>query len=511
MERALAEQAVIDLLKWVGEDPSRDGLKDTPARVARALKEMTEGYLESPAAILGTVFEEPYDEMIVVRGIEYHSLCISGRQLVNAVGGAKAASEVRAGDKLWTLVDGLVQETEVVKVQSHATKETVEVVTDHAKMRVTPDHPFATPQGWEEASRLGGREIEWASSRQFCRERHPPVEGYVVGAVFSDGTVGDRYLSLVVNEQGFAEQFASHLARAFPTTRPEVEPVNRPSGFTGQDCPGYLVRVVSSYLADLFRLWAGGDAHHMRQQFPRVVLNTEEMAHGFVDGYCDGDGNRAATGTRRVITSGNVVFLEEMADVIGARFTPAKQGSLKLHISDMWHKEGWYGRHGFRQESHLTALLESKFVPVRSVRRVAPGNRPVTVYSFKCEPHPTFLVAGHLTHNCEHHLMTFTGTCDVAYIPNSRGLIVGLSKIPRLVQCFARRLQVQERLTKQIAEALERVVKPRGVGVVVRGHHVCCEGRGVRSRNLMVTSDLRGVFKTKPEVRGEFLALARGV
>jgi GTP cyclohydrolase I len=111
---------------------------------------------------------------------------------------------------------------------------------------------------------------------------------------------------------------------------------------------------------------------------------------------------------------------------------------------------------------------------------------------------------------CEHHLMTFTGTVDVGYIPNSEGRVVGLSKIPRLVQCFAQRLQVQERMTKEIAAALEEHLRPLGVGVVVRGHHACCEARGVRSRNLMTTSDLRGVFKTKPEVRGEFLALARG-
>lgn len=128
------------------------------------------------------------------------------------------------------------------------------------------------------------------------------------------------------------------------------------------------------------------------------------------------------------------------------------------------------------------------------------------------EPYDEMIVVQGIEYHslCEHHLMTFTGTCDVAYIPNSEGRIVGLSKIPRLVQCFARRLQVQERMTKQIAEALEEHVRPLGVGVVVRGHHVCCEGRGVRSRNLMVTSDLRGVFKTRPEVRGEFLALARG-
>jgi GTP cyclohydrolase I len=128
------------------------------------------------------------------------------------------------------------------------------------------------------------------------------------------------------------------------------------------------------------------------------------------------------------------------------------------------------------------------------------------------EPYDEMVVVQDIPYHsiCEHHLMIFTGTVDVGYIPNSEGRVVGLSKIPRLVQCFAKRLQVQERMTKQIAGALETHLRPLGVGVVVRGHHACCEARGVRSRNLMITSDLRGVFKTKPEVRGEFLALARG-
>ena len=127
------------------------------------------------------------------------------------------------------------------------------------------------------------------------------------------------------------------------------------------------------------------------------------------------------------------------------------------------------------------------------------------------EPYDEMVVVQGISYHslCEHHLMPFTGTCDIGYIPNSQGYVIGLSKLPRLVECFARRLQVQERMTSQIAAALEEHLKPLGVGVVVRGHHTCCEHRGVRSRNLMVTSDMRGVFRTKPEARGEFLALAR--
>lgn len=109
---------------------------------------------------------------------------------------------------------------------------------------------------------------------------------------------------------------------------------------------------------------------------------------------------------------------------------------------------------------------------------------------------------------CEHHLLPFTGTATVAYIP--QGKIVGLSKIPRLVDIFARRLQVQERLTCQIADALEEHLNPVGVGVLIKARHSCCEIRGInKSGHTMITSALRGALKDLPEARAEFMALLK--
>ena len=110
---------------------------------------------------------------------------------------------------------------------------------------------------------------------------------------------------------------------------------------------------------------------------------------------------------------------------------------------------------------------------------------------------------------CEHHLLPFFGKAHVAYIPNGR--IVGLSKIPRLVEAFARRLQVQERLTEQIAHAISDVLEPRGVGVVIEAYHLCMMMRGVEKQNSKtITSALRGAFRDDPKTREEFLYLAHG-
>jgi len=108
---------------------------------------------------------------------------------------------------------------------------------------------------------------------------------------------------------------------------------------------------------------------------------------------------------------------------------------------------------------------------------------------------------------CEHHMLPFFGKAHVAYIPN--GKIVGLSKIPRIVDVYARRLQVQERLTEQIAEGLCRVLNPSGVGVVIEAYHLCMMMRGVEKQNSKtITSALRGAFREDSKTRDEFLRLA---
>jgi len=110
---------------------------------------------------------------------------------------------------------------------------------------------------------------------------------------------------------------------------------------------------------------------------------------------------------------------------------------------------------------------------------------------------------------CEHHLLPFFGKVHVAYIP--KGRVIGLSKLPRLIDIFARRLQVQERLTTQIAETIQHAIEPQGVGVVIEARHLCMMMRGVeKQHSAAVTSSMLGAFREEKETRDEFLSLIRG-
>jgi GTP cyclohydrolase IA len=108
--------------------------------------------------------------------------------------------------------------------------------------------------------------------------------------------------------------------------------------------------------------------------------------------------------------------------------------------------------------------------------------------------------------NCEHHMQPFFGKISIGYIPNKK--IIGISKLPRLVEVFSRRLQNQERLTMQIANTLEKLLKPKGIGIVITAEHLCMKARGVEKQNtLMTTSSFKGIFKSNEKTRSEFLKL----
>jgi GTP cyclohydrolase I len=516
----MIEPLIRELLKELGEDPNREGLEKTPARVAKALEYLTSGYRADPDEVLNAaLFTEEYDEMVVVKDIDFYSLCVPSKQIVNAVGGAKPAREVRPGDFLWTLDRGYLKQTEVTAITSRTTREVVEIRTARGRFRVTPDHPVMTELGWREAGDLKlGTQVEWINPKSLGREAHEPrpgyALGYVLGAVAADGSLQDgRRITLVVKSAEFAAKYRAMFAEAFASVRAgQVEAVRVPSGFMDREIPMYRVRVVSRAIGSQLCRWLGVPERGSRAKmfaftFPRVVTSSQEMMQGFLDGYCDGDGYAVQSG--RVIISANHRFLADLAQYLGTTVSaPDGKGCARVYVSHRWHEPGWYGRHGFRPESEFYVPFDGEHAEVLEVRRLVEGKKPHTVYSITCTPYPTFLVSGHLTHNCEHHMLPFFGKCHIAYMPSRK--IVGLSKMPRLVEMFSRRLQVQERLTTQIAQTINDVLQPRGVAVVMEALHMCMLMRGVEKQNSKaLTSAMLGAFRDRPETRAEFMELIR--
>jgi GTP cyclohydrolase I len=516
------QSLVTEMLLALGEKPGRNGLLKTPERVAKALAFMTQGYQRNIDHLLnGALFPIEYDEMVIVKDIDFFSMCVPSKQIVNAVAGAKPARSVAVGDRLWTLERGYLEQTTVTRVTSRETRELCMVTTDRGMFHVTPDHPVMTKNGWEEAQCLRpGTKVEWINPKSLCRTSHKSVEGYplgyVLGATAADGSIQEgRRICLVVKRQAFAEKYRDMFAKAFLSVKPTIEKVKVPSGFLGQAISMYRVRVVSRDVGVKMARWLGISEIGSRSKtqtfnFPEVVTASQEMMQGFLDGYCDGDGYHVYKGSRSIISS-NKKFMTQLGAYLQtplARASGEQEECWRLYVSSRWAEAGWYKRHGFRKLTDFYVPAESSLATVEEVSRVPKSKKPYTVYSFQCEPFPTFLVSGHLTHNCEHHLLPFFGKVHVGYLPNKK--VVGLSKIPRIVDTFARRLQVQERLTVQIAETLKSKLNANGVGVVVEARHLCMMMRGVEKQNTVaVTSSMLGAFRSQPQTRLEFLKLIR--
>ncbi|MGA5193338.1 hypothetical protein [Streptomyces exfoliatus] len=319
----------------------------------------------------------------------------TSKMLVNLVDGCVQAKNVAPGSAMWTLDENRTVQTTAVDVAAVKARAAVDVVTDHMTFTVSPDLLLSTEGGWVRAADALGTLVAWTHARKLCRERPtitPGYEfGYFVGATCADGTVYKNYVSLIVNDEGFASRYAAALT-ACTGLSVRLEAVTRPSGYLKRELPGFRVRVVSSYLSDAVRHYVGGDAHHMRQGFPRVVLRDIATFEGFLDGYIDGDGHRSKHWNGRVIASANVPFLAELAPILGARFTPSTKGASQLCVSDRWQSRGT-----FTPEHHPLDPPERSWVQVKEVRpRPALGAKPFTFYSYRLAPYPTFLVNGHL-------------------------------------------------------------------------------------------------------------------
>jgi GTP cyclohydrolase I len=524
------EGAIRLLLRLIGEDLNREGLRRTPLRVKRSLQFLTSGYRQDPAKILSRSFTKvKHDEMIVVKDIDFFSLCLHGKTLVYSPQGALFAASVRPGQCLLTIDPHtrMLAETEVLAVSVSKHRERFRVkFSNGPQLVVSGAHPiYVVGQGYVPAAAVKpGDPVLGAHGRRLKRPVYPCQPsyslGYVLGAFASDGsTDGNRRVRLEVNEFGFAKRFADHAHRAFGVET-HVETIVKPSGFLKRDIRQYRVRICSSFITDVLRELLGGDTHSRAFIFPELVLHNQETMQGFLDGYIEGDRHPMRSQGYYCgdsITSTNVGFMNRLANVLDTPVEAYPNGTIRLYVSKRWFqarntakgfKRGFQARPQDVLLRQVIADVTTRVYRVESVTRERASLKSYTMYDFECSPHHSFLANEVLVKNCEHHLIPFFGKCHIAYVPDKR--IIGLSKIPRLVDCFAHRLQVQERLTTQIAEAINEHVKPLGVACVIEASHLCMMMRGVQKQNARaVTSSMLGAFRSSEKTRAEFLTLIR--
>lgn len=528
VDKAKIERAVRMILEAIGEDPNREGLRETPARVARMYEEIFAGVGEEPQRLLKVFTAEQYDELILLKDIPLYSICLHGKTMVYTPKGAVFAKGVLPGDRLLTLDPNrkCLVETEVLAVSRTKHRERYRVFLEGGTSIVTTgEHPFyEVRRGFLPARSLrAGDCLLGIESRRLCRPTYPvPLDyslGYVLGALASDGYVDDRRrLRLEVNNYEFAHKFARQMEQAWGVEA-RVEEIRKPSGFRGQEISQYRVPVRSSYLAAVVEGLLGGDTHAKSFGFPEVVLHSRDTMQGFWDGYIDGDGHHVCKGGYHIghsTISSNPPFLERLSKVLDTPIQGGKAGIGSVCVSRRWYQARNTAQ-GFRrrfppepQGNLLEAVLAgvtAKEHRVVAVQRESTTLKPYTMYNFECSPHKTFLANGVLVSNCEHHLLPFIGVAHVAYIPRDN-CISGVSKIARVVDTVSRKPQVQERLTVEIADAIVEGLNPQGVIVVVEAEHLCLSMRGVRKPGAkMFTSVVRGLFRTNHASRDEALKL----
>ena len=227
-----------------------------------------------------------------------------------------------------------------------------------------------------------------------------------------------------------------------------------------------------------------------------------------------GDGNRLAVVDGHetqvpAVTNDDIrqkLESKELLERFGFRQGPVDTDSLKRIVAEMLCAIGEdRGREGLLETPRRVADSYDELVSGYTTDPVALINNAIFDHE-----HDDMVVVSDVAYYslCEHHLLPFVGHAHVAYVPN--GKIIGLSKIPRIVDMFSRRLQVQERLTRQIAEFLDVVLQPKGVAVMMRGQHMCSVIRGVKKHESnLTTSSMLGVFKCDRQLRQEFVLQAR--
>lgn len=522
MDKKKIEIAVKMILEAIGQKLLHKDIEETPKRVAEMYEEIFSGIKEDPEKELEVVLDHKHEEIILLKDIPLYSVCVGRRMCVYTKEGTKFAEDIKIGDNLLTFDDNMnLIYTNVKEVFKRKVKEIIEIELEKdIKLEVTGEHPvYVKKRGWLEAKDLAvGDELVTVKGRRGIKKRRNLAVkndyslGYFVGTLASDGSIYRNQIRLEVNDKIFAEKFASSVANSFGLEA-KVKEIHKPSGFLKKMIRQYRVRVVCGELTRIIKDIFKGEKKTKSFHLPQIVLENEDIFKGFLHAYLNGDGTiyKDKNGKFKYarIFSSNKIFLEELAGIFQSRVGGGRHGEYEVHIPAQWlfelKRKDFY--RPFVPSKEVFEFKNYEYGIVKNIKTRRTNAKNYIVYNFSCKPSNTFIINGVWVHNCEHHLLPFIGKAHIAYIPKN-GRVTGLSKIARVVDILSKRLQVQERLTTQIAEIIMSKLKPQGVMVVLEAEHLCMSMRGVKKPGTTtVTSAVRGIFKENQKTRSETLSL----
>lgn len=434
------EDAVTRIIQYIGDDPNREGLKETPARVLRAYDELFGGYKQDPATILKSFTDGACDEMVVLKGIEFYSTCVVGSTFVETPAGRIPINRLIDGSWVYCWDEDRNQMTLARAFNPRVTgrnKRLWRVFTDKDTILCTKDHRFLTyNRGWVKAHQLRSGDSVIAFNRG-CIEVNGKMRPYV-------------------NWPGKEKQIPEHrlIYQALNGPIPKGSHIHHLDGNPANNNPENLTSLSISDHSTLHRLVDGPTGFALFTDAQRLAMRQKQIE-----------------GVRQSQT-------EEVRK--------RRSESVKRYWDSLSPEERTARNHR-----------------VLSVERT---EWKEDVWCMDVPGYENFVANGMVVHNCEHHMLPFTGVAHVGYVPD--GKVVGISKLARLLEVFTRRLQIQERICQQVTKSLMDELNPLGAACVIEAKHLCMTCRGVnKQQSIMVTSSMEGIFREVGAARNEFLQL----
>ena len=433
------------ILQYIGEDVTREGLIETPKRMRRAWDEIFAGYKTDPHDLVKTFVQGTCKEMVILKNAEFYSTCVIGSTLIETPTGRVPISRLKDGDWVYTFDEKKDCFTIKKCVNPRLIKKDAELV-----------------------------EVFTEKDTLYCTPDHK-ILTYDGWKEAKDLKPCDRIVSM---------------------SRGVMRMKNgKPRTYVGFSNLGGKEVAEHKFIYESLFGKTTKDIHHIDCN---PVNNSPENL--------------------TLLTKSEHARLHTALERRGERLDKSRWTDEQRLRYEKNRKEGFYRLHNCKDSPEYKTMIARRSASVKESwrkRKESANHKVIAVRKVEwredvwCMDVPgthNFVAQGMVIHNCEHHFFPFFGHCSIGYIPNKK--VIGVSKLARLLDCYSKRMQIQERMTTQIADFLEQELEARGVYVVCEGVHFCMTSRGVKKQDAsMVTSAIRGEFMQNSAMRAEFLSL----